>query len=89
MRYHLIAAVAFASISASSASAIACQTISALELRERSDRAYALILEGAVKAGRIYSREATASGARRHYQELRARYIDAGFQIVEPDVLSD
>ncbi|MCB1376792.1 MAG: hypothetical protein KDK89_00260 [Alphaproteobacteria bacterium] len=61
------------------------------DVRRQSDLAYGQILADAARAGRIYSREAAASGARRHYTEFLARQVvRAGdVALVVPEVIPD
>jgi hypothetical protein len=42
-------------------------------LAQQGSLTYGALLGAAVKAGRLYSREATASGAKRHVEEFVAR----------------
>ncbi|MFN4143501.1 hypothetical protein [Aestuariivirga sp.] len=42
-------------------------------LSRQGTLAYSALLASAVKTGRLYSREATASGAKRHVEEFVAR----------------
>ena len=53
-------------------------------LRAVSDAGYLALFAGCAQPNQTYTPEQIASGLRRHYQERRARMIDAGFTIV-PD----
>lgn len=71
-------------LSAASAPAGEKYNITEEDLRAVSDAGYLALLAGCAQANQTYTPEQVASGLRRHYQERRARMIDAGFTIV-PD----
>jgi len=62
----------------------------AADTRRQSDLAYGQILADAAKAGRFYSREQAASGARRHYTEFVARQFKPAGELtgLMPEVIS-
>jgi hypothetical protein len=73
MRTILITFAAGLLASAAIASASPLEDTVKASLLQQSQLAYGVILADGVPAGRLYSREATASGARRHAEEFIAR----------------
>lgn len=55
------------------------------DLAHQASLAYAGILAGGVKAGRLYTREAAASGAKRHVEEFIARQHVPGTTVVSAE----
>lgn len=73
MRTTILALIGMLATSVGTASSASFnETVKASPLQQ-ANLSYAAILAGGVKAGRLYSREATASGARRHAREFLAR----------------
>jgi hypothetical protein len=58
-------------------------------LRAWSDDQYARLVLDARQLGRRYSEEDVASGARRHYEEVRAQYCDAVPTSLSPGLPTD
>ena len=51
-------------------------------LKARSDAIYAQLLEDARDKGWVYPASQIASGYKRNYEEIRARYVAAGYRII-------
>ncbi len=58
-------------------------------LRVWSDDQYARLVLGARQLGRRYSDADVVSGARRHYEEVRAQYCDGSAAAVVPGIPAD
>ena len=78
----LALAVSAGSALASDTTGWAGPVITESALKAKSDAIYAQLIEGARDKGWVYPASQIASGYKRNYEEIRARYVAAGYRII-------
>jgi hypothetical protein len=86
MKGHLLAAIAVTALLAAGPAAVAekpaSRFISEAALHRLSDLVYGEVLRQAQSKGWRYTPAQIASGYRRHFDEMRLRFIDEGYVIL-------